>query len=755
MTVRVLRVLAAVLLAAAPAVSSQGSAAPGDGRATALLAAGEIEPVLRIGLDARHRVVLDSGAPYRIVDPESGAAPWREAYAGETIAIAEGGPDGDPPTVYRIQAAAFSSEDSAEAERRRLELVYGEPAVVRRNPDRGSFRVRLGLATSREALAGLLARVRRDGLTSAWIAEEPAGERTDVSIRLVDRAFESLVTGARRLAVLPAPGAFVSVDGKRYRGAIELRVTPTGHLRAVNWIGLEAYLRGVVPSEMGPEVWPQIEALKAQAVAARTYAWRSRGRFEEEGFDVCATPRCQVYGGIGAEHPLTDRAIAATRGEIVVFDGAPISALYTATCGGHTEDASEVFPEEEAPYLKGVPCRAERAEARSLLTEIAGKAPLAVGPGDEDGAGRDLSLLVVAGVLRPEAAGRDVGSAASAADLRAATTSLAALAGLPAPRAPSPEAATLASALLSIVLDLGWGERPGLFLSDADVEALLRDDPDREALSPPERRTVAYLASLGALRPGPDGRFLAGEPPTWRRLGPVLVRIGDSYEAFGLREGVAGAPAGEGRLRIASGKAESILRLAESPFLFSLGGGKTVFTGRLVLWPGDRIRFRTDGAGRVDFVELRPPVKGASDDRSAVVHSWEVRKTREELAESLGRRFSVGSPQAFRVVRRGVSGRIVEIEVAGTEGAVTLRGFDVRTALDLRESLVSLEVQRDRQGNLEAVVFAGKGWGHGVGLCQVGAYGMAIRGATYRGILGHYYRGTEVRTLPLELPGGP
>jgi stage II sporulation protein D len=68
--------------------------------------------------------------------------------------------------------------------------------------------------------------------------------------------------------------------------------------------------------------------------------------------------------------------------------------------------------------------------------------------------------------------------------------------------------------------------------------------------------------------------------------------------------------------------------------------------------------------------------------------------------------------------------------------------------LDLRENLVVLEPQRDAQGRLDAVVFAGKGWGHGVGLCQVGAYGMAVRGADYRQILSHYYSGASLTEIP-------
>jgi stage II sporulation protein D len=69
---------------------------------------------------------------------------------------------------------------------------------------------------------------------------------------------------------------------------IELRISPYGTVRAIDWIEREAYLRGVVPAELGPEIWPQLDALKAQAVAARTYLQANLGQFAREGFDLCA-----------------------------------------------------------------------------------------------------------------------------------------------------------------------------------------------------------------------------------------------------------------------------------------------------------------------------------------------------------------------------------------------------------------------------------------------------------------------------------
>src|SRR6185295_10910292 len=106
----------------------------------------------------------------------------------------------------------------------------------------------------------------------------------------------------------------------------------------INALDLEDYLRGVVPNELSPVSFPQLEALKAQAVAARTYALRNRGQFQAQGYDICATPTCQVYKGASTENELSDRAVNETRGVVATWHGELINAMYTSTCGGHTED---------------------------------------------------------------------------------------------------------------------------------------------------------------------------------------------------------------------------------------------------------------------------------------------------------------------------------------------------------------------------------------------------------------------------------
>src|SRR5438045_7187119 len=122
---------------------------------------------------------------------------------------------------------------------------------------------------------------------------------------------------------MPMAEETVRINEKPYRTAARVFVNSRGLLNIINELSLEDYLRGVVPSEMGPKVFDELEALKAQAVAARTYAVRRRGDFAAEGYDLCSTPRCQAYGGVGGGQPLTDRAIEETAGQMVRVGGQP------------------------------------------------------------------------------------------------------------------------------------------------------------------------------------------------------------------------------------------------------------------------------------------------------------------------------------------------------------------------------------------------------------------------------------------------
>lgn len=690
---------------------------------------------------------LGSTGPFRIVDPASGIDAWRSSYRGEVAVVVEGAPAEGIPEVWRVQAGSYASEEGARAELERLRSALGAPGVVRRDPDRGVWRVRIGESPDREGLAGLVSAARDSGIAGAFLVSEPARTVEGITLRLVDAEWNSRPTTLSRLAAVPETGSLLSVDGKRYRGVVEIRAGRDGRALAVNWLGAESYLRGVVPSELGPELWPRLDAQKAQAVAARTYLHANLGQFSEDGYDLCSTPRCQVYGGADAEHPLSDRAVLETRGQVLTYEGNPIRALYTSTCGGHTEDVSNVFPEEDAPYLRGVPCRSEEPGATGYAISGARVVPVVSEAGED--VTRHAALLAAMGVLDTIDPGR-LREPLDGTRLRRITVRLARALGRPLPGQPVPRVSDLASAGRMLVDDLGWGDRADVILEPEDVPAILRD---REALAAGEReaRALAALVAWADLRPGRDGRFGAREPVSAARLAPAFARIAEGYAAAGLVEGTV-RDLRDQTLRLARGSGETALTVARHPYLFSAAGAESTPAARLDLWPGDRVAVRTGTTGEVDFLELRPPLRGVSDDRNSSVHSWTVRRDRKELEDAVERRLGTGALLDLEVVRRGVSGRIAELRVVGASGSATVRGFDVRNLFGLRESLTSVEIQRDPQGGVRGVVFAGKGWGHGVGLCQVGAYGMALRGADYGEILRHYYRGAVLEPVRPATP---
>jgi stage II sporulation protein D len=149
---------------------------------------------------------------------------------------------------------------------------------------------------------------------------------------------------------------FLRVDGRPYRGVIELRRTGDGRLTAIDEVDIEAYLYGVIKGEIDPR-WPR-DAVMAQAIAARTLAverlMASRGRPSPEGYDLPATTDAQLYLGAAAEDPGAAAAVDATRGLVVTYEGRPIFAAYHSDSGGHTEDSENVWG-TVYPYLRGVP----------------------------------------------------------------------------------------------------------------------------------------------------------------------------------------------------------------------------------------------------------------------------------------------------------------------------------------------------------------------------------------------------------------
>jgi stage II sporulation protein D len=216
----------------------------------------------------------------------------------------------------------------------------------------GRKEVRVLLAEGRRAVtissSGAFSAVDASGATFRFA--KGAGALTlDRTLRVRTGAGVERVKAVSPLVVRPLGKSILSLDGHPYRGKLEV-VAEGAFLRAVNVVGLESYLQGVVPGEV-PHSWPA-ETLKAQAVAARSYALANL--VKGKPFDLYADVRSQVYGGVASEKPSTSKAVAATVGEVVLYGGKVATTFYFSTSGGKTASALDVFG-QSVPYLVARP----------------------------------------------------------------------------------------------------------------------------------------------------------------------------------------------------------------------------------------------------------------------------------------------------------------------------------------------------------------------------------------------------------------
>lgn len=169
-----------------------------------------------------------------------------------------------------------------------------------------------------------------------------------VSIELNDQWFNLNIN---RIVIKPSEKGFVSAKRRWYRGEFIIE-NRNGALVVVNNVPLEEYMLGVVPSEM-PSKW-NFEALKAQAIAARSYAIANRGKRASHGYDLKDTPEDQAYGGATSETATTNSAVMETKGVVITYNQKVIPAYYSASAGGHTVNSGAVW-NKDLPYLKSVP----------------------------------------------------------------------------------------------------------------------------------------------------------------------------------------------------------------------------------------------------------------------------------------------------------------------------------------------------------------------------------------------------------------
>lgn len=731
-----------------------------------------------------HTNEADASRPRKIDSPETIGSDGPTVRIGLLIDVAAVSLSSSSGLILRRQStddrASYAvSSGEVRAEARRITA----PTVARQSASKSETKSESKPAAAADA-GKYKPQSRYSEATSKPAANKPAAKaeasaKPDAALTSQVVAFEAnqMVASSESLLIVsasesiaartdsPPAAPFVRVGNKDYRGDIHLVLNSRGRINVINQLPLELYLRGVVPRELPPAAFPLIEALKAQAIAARSYALSTMGRFRNEGFDLRDDARSQVYDGLRAEHPLTNRAVEETRGMAVVYkDEAgrmiPIEALYTSTCGGRTENSEAIFLTKAVPYLRSVECAPDRTAPANR--EIVSDQMAETISGAEGHLARGVALLEVLGFSLPRpVTGKYLRGSIDEDELRGWMERAAKLArqALPAthfvgsPRRP----ATSLPAFASLVAAAMYGNgRASLLLSPADIDYILAglggEDVPREM-----RADICMLLKDGILRLAADSRLDARAPVTRAYVVETLVRaLTHKVQVPGLKSQTA-RPAENGRLILATTAARravareaaaDALEIDRKAWLFRRFADMSFAVDRLTLVGGERVTYHVNASGRVDFLEAEVSDRGAASDRLSGQAQWRERIAVDELRRRLGRyRVSVGDIESLAPIAYGESNRVLEIEVIGGEGRARLRGFQIRNAIGLKENLFVIDRETDEQGRAVAFVFTGRGWGHGVGMCQTGAAGLAKEGYSYTSILQKYYTGVKVQKV--------
>ena len=633
--------------------------------------------------------------------------------------------EADPTDEFRLQVGGPIVLPEAEALMKRLRLLGEQPERVRVS-DGDTWRVLTGHFEKVEDAEPILQKLSTLGYEELWVSTEkrPGKPRKGRALYAITERYERRPLPTEGVSFRPA-GELTTVVGKgRYRGRIEIFPNAQGRLTVMNSVELETYLRGVVPREMGAWEFPALEALKAQAIAARTYAVANRGKRAKEGFDLVDTVADQVYGGRDGEQNLTDRAIEETRGLVATFGGQPIQALFMANSGGATVDNRFVFGGGATPYLQPATNYAEKPTKLLFKGSVA---PL----GSQAWLNLDLLRLAACDLIPAE--WLDAGKLAQplrAFDLKPAVEGIAARLSHSAPQLSAAQGTEI---IFWMARSLGF---------------------DRVIQGQERAQDASYF--LGPIPLKPQDFLLAGfltrrgiVPPTvWKdpslTLGQGLQILGKLWQELEPMEISEGTLLRDGQVRVKNGGpgplslAPTFLLAEEAP------GGSYRLLAESAIQVGDRVRWiPQSGGSRLLLRRLDPD--GASLDRYNPMAHWKQELKESELLDRLQQKAGIKSLRSLEV-QQNDQGRVLELTVRDGAGrAHRFTGMRIRALLGLKDNVFGF-IQTGTKPT-RRWIFYGRGWGHGVGMDQTGAYGYALEGWTFDQILKHYFKGIELKKV--------
>ena len=514
----------------------------------------------------------------------------------------------------------------------------------------------------------------------------------------------------------------VRYNGKAYRGRIEVFVNSRGTLTIVNAVSLEDYLLGVVPNELS---LPAIEAQKAQAIAARTYAVANIGQFGRQGFDILPTVRSQVYQGFSSESKMGTQAVLETRGIFASYKGKPINALYTSTCGGRTENSENIFEFSE-PYLRGVECSLEgRKHFEPFLIKTV-RQPAKMRDEKNIKLVRLMSLFAVNGFQLSTAQLNDdfFEDEPTQSEMSNWLNQLATRFGKTFPNVNKESAKPLELArILSVMI---YGDNyANTLLSESDTNYQLAFD-DATEIPLARRADVAILFRDGFFSLYPDLTLKPNKAFSRAKMLRLIEQIYQKKKWFPALQTGETKSSVNGKLIIKTGKTERQLVVRPDVFLLRQFGDDFYQVKETALLGGETVNFQTNALNEIVYLEVKPTDAPTTADRMSSFSMWNVNLSPSAVQSRLSRYVrGIGSLIDVRIAQQGFSRRVTDLEIVGTNGTFHLKGGKIRSALRLNEQLFVINKRYDANGRATSYNFTGRAWGHGVGMCQYGAYGLA------------------------------
>ncbi len=530
---------------------------------------------------------------------------------------------------------------------------------------------------------------------------------------------KTTVSDSEKLFIVPESGGYIKFEGNYYPGIIV--VLRRGlNISIINYVNLEDYVLGVIPYEI-PEEYSDLDFLKAQAIAIRSYAFYQmlyKNKYKPLGFDICSSYMCQVYRGVKENiNKNFKKAVSSTKGKVAVWDSKPALTLYSAFCGGETEDAQNLFSGIKAPYLKGRKVYDFGIKENILTVNEVFPYPSEI----------DLALnLGIIDLFDKQ----KLSSIATKEKIKISFEKLGKL--LDKEIKISLDDNSFVSIVRALDDFFGIYKKAKLEISRFEVRSLWKNYHGI-------REKIAYKFLME--RKIANKGISSDEVITLSQFIRILMR---TLENFYMVYNSAKFVNSYGQIIVLNlnGK-EKNLSIKNLHVYYKTD--KNEFPLKTIILTGKENIKVFYIKGKIKIMKVSYPKFSYSIEDKRFFPYWVKIYSKNQLQYILGRKYEIGELEDIVILKRGKSFRVNEIEIQGSKENVNIRGVGIKYELGLKDTYFILNRNFDDEGKIKYFIFIGKGNGHGVGMCQFEAYLLGENGKDYREILTTFYPGIQLK----------